>query len=119
MQPIKKPNGQLAYGVDCAVAAERRTTLRDLKRMNIKPRYEWVERDGVPMQMLVIPGIGENFFKPWKRKTRKRLRVSFLERMGRRAPCRLTPSSDHGTGLGIFACARHPRQPGGSLTVID
>jgi hypothetical protein len=44
--------------------------------MKIKPRYEWVERDGVRMYVLVIPGIGENFFKPWKRKTRKRLRVS-------------------------------------------
>jgi hypothetical protein len=27
--------------------------------------------------------------------------------------------ADHGTGLGIFACARHPRQPGGSLTEIE
>src|SRR4051812_47120430 len=32
-------------------------TLRDLKKLGIKPRYEWVQRDGVDMFMLVIPGI--------------------------------------------------------------
>jgi hypothetical protein len=32
-------------------------TLRDLKKSGIKPRYEWVQRDGVDMFMLVIPGI--------------------------------------------------------------
>ena len=45
-------------------------TLRDIKKLGIKLRYEWVQRDGVDMFMLVIPGIGENFFKPWKRKRR-------------------------------------------------
>jgi hypothetical protein len=76
MRLVRKPMARNQRFCSLRCFRKAQATLRDLKRLGIKPRYEWVKRDGVDMFMLAIPGIGENFFKPWKRKQQSKLRVT-------------------------------------------